>query len=219
MVANPWACGRAHPSYSLAFGTFFFNGAFVSGAVIRETMKQPAFTETRCALLGRGNWWRTCSKKAVSFFLLSFFLQRDWSFCQESIFFLCACFFTGPEETTDETWLDNRNHTGAELGQNLNKWVLFFGNCWKHSSPLPLGWNCLLCSTRAVVAALAGGHILLNPKPGKGGSGSSGSSPRCPEGSVSAPLPQLRTSLLPPLCFPLVIYWVGFCGCFLAECS
>lgn len=50
-MANLWACGRAYPNYSLAFGTPFFNGVFVSGAVIRETMKQPAFTETRCGLL------------------------------------------------------------------------------------------------------------------------------------------------------------------------
>lgn len=216
MVANLWASGHASPSYSLAFGTPFFNGVFVSGAVIRETMKQPAFTETRCGLLRSDGEREVGGKHApkkqfLPSSYLFFFLKRAWSPCQESIFFLCACFFMSPEEITDESWPDHRNHTGAELGQSLNKQVLFFRNCWKHSSPLPLGWNRLPCSTRAVAAALAGGHILLDPEPGRGGSGSPGSSPRCP-------------SSAPPHCllfvFPLLWFiGLGSCGCFLAECS
>lgn len=179
-------------------------------------MKQCAFTETRCDLLRtspRRSWWQMCSKRAVSFLLFLLFEKRLVALPEE--YFLSTClFFVSPEEATDESWPGNRNHTGAELGQSLNKQVLFFRNGWKHPFPLLLGWNCLPCSTMPVETYTPGAQARQRCF------WQLGEQPQCFKSSMSALLPWLHTSPLLPLCFLLVvIYWAGFCGCFLAECS
>lgn len=90
-----WSCSPW--LFSNLWHTFFFNGAFISRAVIRETMKQLAFPETRCGLLGSdaegGVGGKHAPKKQfLSSSFIFFFLKRAWCLCQESIFFLCVHF-------------------------------------------------------------------------------------------------------------------------------
>lgn len=107
-------------------------------------MKQLAFPETRCGLLGSdaegGVGGKHAPKKQFLSSSFIFFSEKSLVPLSEEYFLSTCPFFTDPEETSDESWPDTRKDTGAELGQCLNKRVpFFFGNCWKSSYPLPFG--------------------------------------------------------------------------------
>jgi len=74
-------------------------------------VKRPAFTETRCVLLGsdgeRGVGGKHAPKKQfLSSSYLFLFSEKRLVLLSGGYFLSMSLFFMGPEETTDESWPD-----------------------------------------------------------------------------------------------------------------